>query len=192
MTYSNNPNKGGEGETGKTPNDKNIVFTYKAVVNKVDENRNSLAGAGFTLQKEYKKEDGTTKYRDVKTIGASDKTTTFEFKGLDDGNYKLIESTTPAGYNTIAPITFTVSAEHDVKSDNPTLTSLTGNKSTGEILFTPKIDDGSLTTNVANKKGSTLPETGGMGTTLLYAVGGVLVALAAAYIIISKKHEKAE
>ena len=31
-----------------------------------------------------------------------------------------------------------------------------------------------------------------MGTTLLYAVGGVLVALAAAYIIISKKHEKAE
>lgn len=192
LTYSNNPNKGGKGETGKTPDDKNIVFTYKAVVNKVDQENKPLAGAGFTLQKEYKNVNGTTEYRDVTTIEASDKTTTFEFKGLDDGNYKLIESTTPEGYNTIAPITFTVSAEHDVNSDNPTLTSLTGKKSTGEILFTSKIDDGSLTTDVINNKGSVLPETGGMGTTLLYAVGGVLVALAAAYIIISKKHEKAE
>ena len=35
LTYSNNPNKGGEGDTGKTPDDKNIVFTYKLNVNKV-------------------------------------------------------------------------------------------------------------------------------------------------------------
>ena len=106
MTYSNNPNKDHEGETGKTPDDKNIVFTYKTVVNKVDQDKKSLAGAGFTLQKKYKNVNGTTEYRDVKTIEASDKTTTFEFKGLDDGNYKLIESTTPERYNTIAPIDF--------------------------------------------------------------------------------------
>ena len=89
--------------------------------------------------------------------------------------------------------TFTISATHDVKSDESYIDFVNRYpKSTGEILFTSKIDDGSLTTDVVNKKGSTLPETGGMGTTLLYAVGGVLVALAAAYIIISKKHEKAE
>ena len=44
LTYSNNPNKGGEGETGKTPDDKNIVFTYKVVVNKVDQDKKSLHG----------------------------------------------------------------------------------------------------------------------------------------------------
>lgn len=186
LTYSNNPNKGGEGETGKTPDDKNIVFTYKAVVNKVDQDKKSLAGAGFTLQK---KVNGA--YTDVKSFTAGE-ATTFTFTGLDDGEYKLIESTTPAGYNTITPIEFTISATHDDESADPKLTELTVSKVSGEATFTANTNEGSLTTDVVNKKGSTLPETGGMGTTLLYAVGGVLVALAAAYIIISKKHEKAE
>ncbi|MCH3948069.1 MAG: isopeptide-forming domain-containing fimbrial protein [Olsenella sp.] len=52
LTYSNNPNKGGEGETGKTPKDKNIVFTYKTVVNKVDQDKKSLAGAAFKAREE--------------------------------------------------------------------------------------------------------------------------------------------
>ena len=186
LTYSNNPNNGGEGETGKTPNDKNIVFTYKAVVNKVDQEQKSLKGAGFTLQKKVNGE-----YTDVKSITAGE-ATTFEFTGLDDGKYKLIESTTPDGYNTITPIEFTITAEHDTTKDEPALISLSGNATTGKATFAPDKAAGSLTTEVVNKKGSTLPETGGMGTTLLYAVGGVLVALAAAYIIISKKHEKAE
>lgn len=186
LTYSNNPNKGGEGQTGKTPDDKNIVFTYKAVVNKKDQDMKSLAGAGFTLQK---KVNGV--YKDVKSLPAGD-ATTFEFTGLDDGEYKLIESTTPAGYNTITPIEFTISADHETTADEPKLISLTTEVTSGEATFTADKTAGSLTTDVVNKKGSTLPETGGMGTTLLYAVGGVLVALAAAYIIISKKHEKAE
>lgn len=184
LTYSNNPNKGGEGQTGKTPDDKNIVFTYKAVVNKKDQDKKSLKGAGFTLQK---KVNGV--YKDVKSLPAGD-ATTFEFTGLDDGEYKLIESTTPAGYNTIEPVTFTISATHDIENVNPALTELKVENTTA--TFTADEAAGSLTTDVINKKGSTLPETGGMGTTLLYAVGGVLVALAAAYIIISKKHEKAE
>ena len=187
LTYSNNPNNGGEGETGKTPNDKNIVFTYKTVVNKVDQQGQSLAGAAFKLEK--KLADGS--YKIVKEFTAG-KETTFEFKGLDDGEYKLTESTTPAGYNTITPIEFTISATHEETADEPKLTELTVSKVSGEAKFTAKTGEGSLTTDVLNKKGSTLPETGGMGTTLLYAVGGVLVALAAAYIIISKKHEKAE
>ena len=187
LTYSNNPNKDGEGETGKTPDDKNIVFTYKAVVNKVDQEQKTLAGAAFKLEK--KNNQGV--YNLVKSFTAGNDTT-FEFKGLDDGDYKLTETTTPAGYNTITPIEFTISAEHDKESADPQLTDLSVEVTKGEANFTAKTGEGSLTTNVVNKKGSTLPETGGMGTTLLYAVGGVLVALAAAYIIISKKHEKAE
>ena len=186
LTYSNNPNKSGEGETGKTPDDTNIVFTYKTVVNKVDQDgKTPLKGAGFTLQK---KVNGA--YTDVKVFTASN-ATTFEFTGLDDGKYKLIESTTPAGYNTITPIEFTISATHNETSDDPQLLTLSGNKTAGEATFTADKGAGSLTTNVVNKPGSILPETGGMGTTLLYVLGGVLVALAAAYVIYTKKHEKA-
>ena len=186
LTYSNNPNNGGEGETGTTPEDKNIVFTYKVVVNKIKEDKTALAGAEFTLTKKVK--DG-----EAKTIAVvkNEAGTIFSFNHLDDGEYTLTETKTPDGYNTIDPITFTVSAEHVAEADNPTLTSLTGNTSTGEITFNPNTDDGSLTTNVVNKPGSQLPETGGMGTTVLYVLGGVLVALAAAYVIYTKKHEKA-
>lgn len=183
LTYSNNPNNGGDGETGKTPDDKNVVFTYKTVVNKVDQAGLSLKGAAFELEK--KKSDGT--YISVKKFTADDKTTTFEFNGLDDGDYRLTETTTPAGYNTITPIEFTISAEHDTYADEPTLISLSGNATTGEATFTASNTDGSLTTDVVNKKGSTLPSTGGMGTTLLYVAGGILVACAAAYVVLNKK-----
>lgn len=187
LTYSNNPNNGGEGETGTTPEDTNIVFTYKVVVNKVKEDeKTALSGAEFTLTKKVKGGEAKTI-----TVVKNEAGTIFSFNHLDDGEYTLTETKTPDGYNTIDPITFTVSAEHVAEADNPTLTSLTGNTSTGEITFTPENGDGSLTTNVVNKPGSELPETGGMGTTLLYVLGGVLVALAAAYVIYTKKHEKA-
>jgi fimbrial isopeptide formation D2 family protein/LPXTG-motif cell wall-anchored protein len=182
LTYSNNPNKGGEGETGKTPEDKNIVFTYKTVVNKVDQDKKSLAGAAFKLEK--KQSDGS--YKTVKEFTAGEETT-FEFKGLDDGDYKLSETTTPAGYNTIAPIEFTISAEHDTDSADPKLTELTGNVTKGEATFTVDKDAGSLTTDVVNKKGSTLPSTGGIGTTIFYAAGGALVVLAGVMIAARKR-----
>ncbi|MCI1644811.1 MAG: SpaH/EbpB family LPXTG-anchored major pilin [Olsenella sp.] len=185
LTYSNNPNKGGEGETGKTPKDKNIVFTYKTVVNKVDQDKKSLAGAAFKLEK--KQSDGT--YKTVKEFIAGEETS-FEFKGLDDGDYKLTETTTPAGYNTISPIEFTISAEHDANSANPALTSLSGNVTTGEATFTVEKDAGSLTTDVVNKKGSTLPSTGGMGTTVLYVAGAAIVVAAGVGLAIRRNKRR--
>ena len=44
-----------------------------------------------------------------------------------------------------------------------------------------------LSTNVVNKSGSTLPSTGGMGTTLFYVVGGLLVAVAVVLLVTKKK-----
>lgn len=182
LTYSNNPNKGGDGETGKTPKDKNIVFTYKTVVNKVDQDgKTPLPGAAFKLEK---KSDGT--YTTVKEFTAGTDTK-FEFNGLDDGDYKLSETTTPDGYNTIVPIEFTISAEHDTDSDDPKLTSLTGKVTSGEATFTVEKDARSLTTNVKNMKGSTLPSTGGIGTTIFYAAGGALVVLAGVMIAARKR-----
>ena len=178
LTYSNNPNKGGEGETGKTPNDKNIVFTYKVTVNKVDQDNKPLSGASFTLYK--KGTDG--KYTEVGQMTA-DTATQFSFKGLDDGDYELRETTTPAGYNTMSPIDFTIAAEHDANSDDPKLTSLTGNKADGSVFLTAqqtedKAYTGELTADIQNKKGSVLPSTGGMGTTVLYVAGAAIIVAA--------------
>ena len=185
LEYSNNPNWEGDGkpDTGKTPEDKVIVFTYKVIVNKVDENKQPLEGAGFTL---YKK-NGEGEYVAVGGELKGDALTTFEWQGLDDGEYKLEETTTPTGYNTIVPIEFTITAEHDILSDDPTLTKLEGGD-----MFTGEVSTGALTADVENKAGATLPETGGMGTTSFYVLGGLMAATAAALLVTKKRMASAE
>lgn len=196
LEYSNNPNKSesGNNETGNTPKDVVIVFTYKTIISKVTKNPDydpkvegskeyiPLTGAEFTLEK-YNKE--TNEWKAI-TVVKNDEGTTFTFTGLDDGNYRLTETKTPAGYNSIDPIEFTVTAEHDVLSDNPALTSLSGNATTGKLTFTSNTTEGSLSADVVNNAGSTLPETGGMGTTIFYVLGTILV-LGAAIMLITKR-----
>ncbi len=185
MEFSNNPNSTQGGEKGKTPTDQVIVFTYKAIVNKKDSANNPLTGAEFTL---YKKVNG--KYEKVTKVLATEKDgTTFTFTGLDDGEYKLVETKTPKNYNTMDPIEFKIEADHDETSDNPQLNTLTGNKLSGEVLFTPNTTKGTLETDVINYKGSELPETGGMGTTVLYAAGTLMILAAAAFLVMKKKAE---
>lgn len=200
LEYSNNPNKSEEGnnETGNTPEDVVIVFTYKTIINKVTKNPDynpevedskeyiPLTGAEFTLEK-YNKE--TDKWEAITAV-KNDDGTTFTFSGLDDGKYRLTETKTPAGYNSIDPIEFTVTAGHDVLSDNPALTSLSGNATTGGLTFTSNTTEGSLSADVVNKAGSTLPETGGMGTTIFYVIGAILV-IGAGVVLITRKRMSA-
>lgn len=192
LQYSNNPNdeQGGEnGPTGETPWDNVIVFTYKTVINKVDDKNQPLKGAEFTLSKKMK--DGSTT---TVAVVKDSEGTTFTFNGLDDGDYVLTETKTPAGYNSIKPITFTVTANHTITwegEDRDTiLTSLSGNAASGEITFTPTDDKSELDTSVVNKPGSSLPETGGMGTIVLYAAGAVLVIAAGVYFGLKKKNAR--
>lgn len=137
-----------------------------------------MKGAAFKLEKKLK--NGTTKTVNEFIAGED---TSFTFSGLDDGDYVLTETTTPAGYNTIKPITFTVTADHQVEwttgERTDVLTELNGKAASGEITFTADKTAGSLTTNVVNVKGSNLPSTGGMGTTILYAAGAAIVLVAA-------------
>lgn len=182
LTFSNNPNNTGDGtskpDTGKTPDDKNIVFTYKVSVDKVDEKNQPLKGAGFTL---YKK-DTTGEYVAVGGEVKGTELTTFAWNGVDDGDYKLVETTTPTGFKTMDPIEFTVAATHTVLADNPTLETLTGGDK-----FTGDVNTGALTATVINKSGATLPSTGGIGTTIFYVVGGVLMAGAFVLLITKKR-----
>ena len=214
VTYSRNPNDEGDGtpETGDTPWDINITFTYKTVFNKVDGDQKPLTGADFTLYKFVASETGAETYKNVKgdwvdvtTLGTDkhpSKTTSsltndkgtadaakFTFNGIDDGEYKLVETQTPTGYNTLADQYFTVTAEHTLVSDNPQLTSLTGTDG-AQFSMTSSLSDGSLTADVVNTQGAELPSTGGIGTTLFYIGGGILV-LAAVVLLITKRRMNA-
>lgn len=193
LQFSNNPNseQGGESTpTGETPWDNVIVFTYKVVVNKVNENEKALKGAAFKLEKKLKGDTTTL----VKEFTAG-KDTSFTFSGLDDGDYILTETTTPAGYNTIKPITFTVTAKHNIEwttgERTDVLTELNGNAASGEITFTPDKIAGSLTTKVINVEGSNLPSTGGMGTVMLYVAGIAVFVLAGATLVMALRRRNA-
>lgn len=190
LEYSNNPRD--TSSKDKTVWDNVVVFTYQVVVNKYANSvaeSNKLPGAEFTLSKKLK--DGTTK--DI-AVAKSQEGKRFTFKGLDDGEYTLTETVTPEGYNTIDPITFTVTATHVTEWDGKgvrgdLITAFTGNAASGGITFTPDKGTGALTTNVINKSGTTLPSTGGMGTTVFYVVGGGLMAVAVVLLVTKKRME---
>lgn len=198
LKYSNNPNGTG---TGETPEDTVIVFTYKVIINKVQKNPEydpkeedskeyiPLEGAGFTLYKMNASKD-YDKYVEVGEELTGTDMTTFEWTGLDDGKYKLVETKTPAGYNTIDPIEFEITATHE-DGDAPKLTELNGkvidstNNST--MSFTTSSEDGSLSLDVVNNKGAELPSTGGMGTTIFYVLGSILVLGTAIVFVVKKR-----
>lgn len=194
LEYSNNPYDKGDGtdkpETGKTPEDKVIVFTYQMVANKVDKNGNALNGAGFTLYK-YDAEAN-----DYVVIGKEiTGVTTFTFTGLDAGKYKLVETTVPNGYNKAADLYFIVEATYDTDAANPALTALEVKDEKGAVLsnpddenalFSATLSTGVVSTKVVNQSGTELPSTGGVGTTVFYVLGSILV-LAAAVLLITKR-----
>lgn len=196
LEYSNNPSDTQHG-TEKTEWDNVIVFTYKVVVNKYANSiadGNKLKGAEFTLEK--KNADGTW---EKLALVKSDDGTSFSFTGLDDGEYRLTETKAPQYFNKLVnPIEFKVTAAHIIEwngtSREQVLTSLTGTKTSGEVefTFTPDVSAGSLTTGVINKSGATLPETGGIGTTIFYIIGGVLVVGAAVALITKKRMKTSE
>lgn len=89
------------------------------------------------------------------------------FTGLSDGTYYLEETTTPAGYNTAADTPVTI------KDGDYTATNL------------------SQTVTILNNKGTELPSTGGIGTTVFYVIGGILVVIAGVLLVV-KRRMKAE
>jgi len=183
------PGDGGD-QPGKTEIDTNIVFTFDAVVNKVDKNGNALAGAGFTLYKWIKGEDnGSWEQVGEEITGV----TTFTFESLDAGQYKLEETTVPNGYNKCEDIEFEVVGVYDKTTDPHTLTALQVLNKDGEDIstgdnatFNATLALGQVSTNVINSSDEVLPGTGGIGTTIFYVVGAALV-LGAVVLLITKK-----
>ena len=98
-----------------------------------------------------------------------------KFTGLGAGTYTLTETVTPKGFNTCDPIVFEILFNEDTK---------TFSSSNNEIDL--DVVNGVFTTTVINEAGSKLPTTGGMGTTLFYVFGGIMV-LGAVVLLVTKK-----
>lgn len=196
LKYSNNPNAGGENDFGETPEDYVWVFTYDVKNTKYSDEVNDekiLAGAGFTLYdaagtaiKLYEKGgsfyvyDAANAPKDVKVLTeiTSQADGKFDIKGLDVGTYRLEETTVPTGYNKCDDITIVISATHSEATDGNSATTTLTEATTG------------MDNDVVNKSGTTLPETGGMGTTMFYVIGAILVAGAAVVMITKKRMSK--
>ena len=201
LTYSNKPDQSGQGEnhpTGETPEDKVIVFTYKLDTTKVDsdEDTTKLPGAEFKLKNannQYAVVDAGNKVTSWSATEEGGSTLTsnaeglFSVTGLDDSTYYLKETKAPAGYNLPAR-----DFEVKISADTANGQNWDGTKATAATDALRKIDvtvDGTAGTGdvqtgtaaivIKNTKGSSLPSTGGMGTTILYAAGAAIVLVAA-------------
>ena len=202
LQFSNN--KYGEG-TGKTEEHKVTVFTFKLEVTKygkTDSDTEALNGAGFTLYKATKVNPADSDYAKVGDEVQHTNGNVFDFTGLDSGYYKIVETTTPKGYNTIDPITFTVTATYNSADEPGTLTDLTvtdvkvGGVASAEQTFTVNRGTGEagtaqIKTDVVDIPGSKLPSTGGMGTVLLYVAGIAVFVLAGATLVMALRRRNA-
>lgn len=202
LQFSNN--KYGEG-TGKTEEHKVTVFTFKLEVTKygkTDFDKEALNGAGFTLYKATKVNPADSDYAKVGDEVQHTNGNVFDFTGLDSGYYKIVETTTPKGYNTIDPITFTVTATYNSADEPGTLTDLTvtdvkvGGVASAEQTFTVNRGTGEagtaqIKTDVVDIPGSKLPSTGGMGTVLLYVAGIAVFVLAGATLVMALRRRNA-
>lgn len=178
LIYSNDPTTGSTNESEPVIVN---VYTSKIVIDKYETGKKTtkLPNAKFVLYKEetpgtpasavyYKWNDTDKKVEWVTEMTAATVMTTNDqgeatFGGLADGTYHLVETEAPAGYNPLtAPVPVTVA---------------------GSSTDTTKL---SVTAEVENKTGTTLPTTGGMGTTIFYVLGAVLV-VGAGVLLVTKK-----
>jgi LPXTG-motif cell wall-anchored protein len=183
--------------------DSAYVFTYGLDISKVDQDNMPLEGATFNLTDA----EGNVKTLTFKTSKSDDgqettSATEFVINGLDAGTYTLTETQAPNGYNTINPITFTINADHSLTTaNNPILTLTidgdatddtgTSGISTASLSegLTAQSNTGVISGTVINHKGITLPSTGGMGTTILYVIGGLLIVCAGGALYIRRRNQ---
>lgn len=126
--------------------------------------------------------DKTTVPTEINAKGYVDATGILTFEGLGEGTYTITELVAPNGYNLLkAPITITITA-------NATLDGCTWTVKNGETGLTAGTDH-LFAFNVVNNAGTELPSTGGIGTTVFYVLGSVLV-LGAIVLLVTKRRMK--
>lgn len=170
------------GNSNDTTHSMTTTYTYEFDVVKTNDANQLLEGAVFSL---YTSEDAPTPmnlvavskgvYR-LPTTGETASVIQFTagkvtIQGLANGDYYLEEITAPKGYNKL---------DHRVKI---TINNANLKANTTENTYT----DGGV--KVENNAGTTLPSTGGIGTTVFYLIGGGLMVAAAVLLIAKKRME---
>ena len=218
VTITPNKDKTGKEPFDEHKEAEQKIFTYAAALQKVDENKKPLAGAEFTIAGLVATGDKgvytvSNYYPTGKDGNGKDVTPTTLTTDADgqlvilgiasDEELVATETKAPNGYNkltgtaTLKPektgeviIVKTArdiyyDANGNVIDDETTTETKVENKETysGELLKTAVV--------VVNNKGTELPSTGGMGTTIFYVVGTILV-LAAVVLLITKKRMHAD
>lgn len=196
---------GEEHPTGQTEKDVVIVFTYALGGNKVDaDTKDTLQGAEFILKnangefavvKNNFFQNWTTNKADATTL-LSDENGNFKVIGLDADTYFLKETKAPAGYNMLQnDIELVISSSYNdnqiykqdwntfVATDALTTINLTVDGTKTEA------PNGVGVLDIENSKGSTLPGTGGMGTTIVYILSALLIVVPAIILIRKKRSE---
>ena len=205
LQYSNNPHDNTTKD--ETPHVTVYDWTFKMNVQKIDgANHNELKDAKFVLSKSGTvnlgtiSEDGTPAEtgnliklvydpadKTYRVATASDENTTYvmtagniTIKGLDDAwDYYLYETKAPAGYNRLTePVKFKINATYTSADSRPAVLTKVGDAA-----------EAATGLKVENNAGTTLPSTGGMGTTVFYVVGGGLMAVAVVLLVTKKRME---
>lgn len=190
LEFSNNPYD--EDITGFTPNDYAKVFAFNLQINKIDKDKQPLAGAEFKLQRKI--EYGFDKYEfiDMNECEKNADGTIFTFNRIGTGKYKLIETKAPVGYNKADDFEFEIEAFFDDYRDN--IYKLIIYDKDGNII--KEMDDydnainGIISIDVVNTTGIKLPNTGSTEAILIYFISGITMAFCITLFIIAKKKER--
>ena len=194
LVYSNNPMAEGTGTSvEKTVTDH--VFCLD--VTKVDkDNPNTKLEAGFKVQVAQNDDEASVgkwlasdgslvkKEGEAHEFKTDSSTGEIRIPGLDAGTYRIVETTTPSGYNTIKPFHIQIMPEYDPATGK--LTNLTVREDS-DFVEANFDRDASIPVTVENKKGSGLPLTGLNGVTFTWIAGGAVLCIGVAHLIRSRK-----
>lgn len=193
LVYSNNPMAEGTGTSVEKTVTDHVFCLDVTKVDSVDSNKKLNAGFKVKVVENedtasvgrWLKEDGSLTSNENEAHEFMTNNTSGEVKipGLDAGKYQITETTTPEGYNTIAPFTITVTPNYD---DDGKLTGLT------VIDDSDMVDPGTangaaMPLTIKNKKGSGLPLTGLNGVAFTWIAGGAVLCIGVAHLIRSRK-----
>lgn len=193
LVYSNNPMGEGTGtSTEKTVADyafaldvtkvaqddptKKLEAGFKVQV--LENADNNLVGKWLSADGSLVNEASAHEFKTDKTTGE------VKIPGLDAGTYQITETTTPAGYNTIAPFTIIVAPNYD---SNGKLAGLQATVKDSGMVKADKATAATIPVTIQNKKGSGLPLTGLNGVTFTWIAGGAVLCIGVAHLIRSRK-----
>lgn len=217
MTFPNNPNAVGTSSTATTVESADTtatVFTYQLKLTKEDSANSNITLPGAEFYIHFTDNAGNVKYLVADSEGnitgvapvtvpgeipsgatkfVTGNDGTFIVKGLREREYFLTEFKAPTNYNKIkTDQTVTIDATFGGQVENHLILQTLTATPTGTFttVDNTNMESGLIEITVTNNQGATLPQTGGMGTTIFYVAGAILMIGAGAVLATKKRTQK--